>query len=287
MKISEINGRFPYLLDIPEDEYHRAAREGEYVGSHQLADFRMCPLLYRKKVLGEIERADSPALAFGRALHKFVLEGQDAFNEEYVVNAGPVNPKTGEPFGRLTKAYRSWAAVQTARIVSPEDYETMRKMRDSVRAHEGAMDILECGVAEAVVRAKSCGIPLQARMDWFNPYAGDGRQAIVDLKTCENLDCFESDAIRFGYPQQLEFYSHVLFCVQDAVLDGEPGPATDLYLIGVEKREPFRTGVWRLSDDLVSQASCSNMRSLSRLESCRRSGVWPTDYEDVRILGAK
>jgi len=39
--------------------YHENAKQ--YLTSHQLADFRRCPLLYRKKKLGLIEDEDRPA----------------------------------------------------------------------------------------------------------------------------------------------------------------------------------------------------------------------------------
>ena len=70
-----VRENLPYLRIVPEEDYHRAAREGEFVGSHQLADFRTCPRLYHKKMTGEIERTDSSAFQFGLALHKLALEG--------------------------------------------------------------------------------------------------------------------------------------------------------------------------------------------------------------------
>ena len=42
--------RCPFIVDIPADEYHEAARRGEFLSSHLLGDFRACPRLYRKKM---------------------------------------------------------------------------------------------------------------------------------------------------------------------------------------------------------------------------------------------
>lgn len=279
-----VRENLPYLRIVPEEDYHRAAREGEFVGSHQLADFRTCPRLYHKKMTGEIERTDSSAFQFGRALHKLALEGQPAFNEDFVVSAGPVNPRTGEPFGRLTKAYKEWAAAQTADVVSPEDYETMRKIVGAMKEHREIRRLLTDGFPEGTIRVKSCGLDLQARLDWFCPYLEKGVQAIVDLKTCENLDNFEHDARRYGYPQQLAFYRHALFCAQEDFDEGEGRPRTELYIIAVEKREPFRVGVWKLTDDLVAEADGVNLRAMTRLRKCRETDEWPTDYEEMRIL---
>lgn len=277
---------FPYLEDIPEGEYHRAAREGEWIGSHQLGDFRACPLLYHRKMTGEIERVETSAFLFGRALHKLVLEGQAAFNEEFVVSPGPVNPKTGEPFGRLTKAYREWAAAQTADVVAPEDFEAMRRIAEAVHGHAEASRLLSRGFPEGTVRVNSHGLALQARLDWFNPFL-EGAQAVVDLKTCENLDAFEHDARRFGYPNQLAFYRHVLRCGKAGCGSPDADARVELYLVGVEKREPFRVGVWKLTEDLASQAEAENFRAMDRLCDCRERDVWPTGYEDLRVLDLK
>ena len=64
----------PKILTIPAAEYHAASRSGHYVSSHLLDDFRSSPELYRRKISGEIEDSDSPALALGRATHCLILE---------------------------------------------------------------------------------------------------------------------------------------------------------------------------------------------------------------------
>jgi len=48
------------LIHEPAEVYHAQAED--YLTSHRLADFRRCPLLYRKKQLGLIADEDGPAL---------------------------------------------------------------------------------------------------------------------------------------------------------------------------------------------------------------------------------
>ena len=67
----------------PADVYH--ARAADHLTSHQLADFRKCPLLYRNKQLGLIEDEDRPAYRLGRAAHTLILEGRDRFEARYAV----------------------------------------------------------------------------------------------------------------------------------------------------------------------------------------------------------
>jgi len=156
------------------------AKAKEYLTSHQLADFRRCPLLYRKKKLGLVEEGDRPAYLVGRALHTLVLEGRDRFEEEYAVG-GPVNPKTGQLYGSGTKAFAEWAAAQGKPVLTVGQCDLVQYMAEGVRQHGLARDLLCEGVAEGVVRAEYCGLPCQVRMDWFDPHRG-----IEDLKTCDD-----------------------------------------------------------------------------------------------------
>ena len=102
----------------PADEYHARSRNGEYLSSHLLDDFRKSPLLYHKKVNGEIEPEDSTAFLFGRAVHALALEGIEAFQNEFIVSDGPVNEKTGKVYGKTSGAYQDWLATQDKDVIS-------------------------------------------------------------------------------------------------------------------------------------------------------------------------
>lgn len=261
---------------VPEDEYHAAARRGQYVTSHMLADFRRSPLLYKRTIDGIIPPVRSEAFAFGTAAHKLILEGTDAFNAAYLVAEGPVNPKTGEAFGPNTKAYREWATAQAPRIVlSPRDWAKLTNMNLAVTNHKDAQRLLSGGFPEATVRTERMnGTLCQARIDWFNPAEG-----IVDLKTCEDLDRFEYDAKKFGYGYQSAFYRTSVSHATDAAPEDIP-----CYIIAVEKSEPFRCGVWQVDSLWLDDCTRTNSLAIQRLAQCKESGVWPSGFESMRIL---
>ena len=125
-----------------------------------------------------------------------------------------------------------------------------------------------------MVREEYCGIRCQGRLDWFNPVKG-----IVDLKTCDDLTWFESDARKFGYAYQMAFYRALL-----AIALGQAPADIDVNIIAVEKKEPFRCGVWRIAPDVLAIAAKENEDAIQRLENCRATGNWPTGYEDLRTL---
>jgi hypothetical protein len=251
-----------------EGEYH--ARAGEYLSSHQLLDFMKCPWLHHKKASGLLEDRDSPAYLVGRAAHVRILEGRDAYEARFALG-GPINEKTGRPYGANTKAFAEWAQAQGKPVLSQDQVDLIEQMAGGVAMNDEAVDLLLYGRAEGVVRAAYTGTPCQIRIDWTHPHRG-----IVDLKTCDELDWFQADARRYRYANQMAFYQSVL-----AVVVEEHVP---VHIVAVEKREPFRCGVWRVSDDALAVARQENEAAIRRLKACREVDRWPTGYEAVRIL---
>ena len=260
-----------FIIHEPADEYHARSRSGEFMSSHLLATFCKSPVLYYKKVSGQIEEKDSPALAFGRAAHCLILEGKEAFDRDYIVSNGPINPHTGKPFGSEAKAFKEWLAEQNRELVSTEDYGYMLNLRTQVLKNPAALELLSAGSPEGVVRTEYCGVPCQIRMDWFSRTDG-----LVDLKTCDSLKWFEADCRRFGYIFQMAFYQ--------AVIREVTGLSVPVKIIAVEKNEPFATGVWSISNEVLATAERINAAALERYRECLNTGIWPTGYEEVRVI---
>lgn len=264
---------YPFIQNIPFDIYLEDAYQGQYLTSHFLSDFRVCPLLYRQKLNGDVIIDDTAAFQVGRATHALILGGQELFDEEYLVSAGPINPKTGEPFGKLTKAYKDWAAAQTKKIILSYEFDFMARLQESVWAHPKAAELLDGCVCEGSIRCEYRGEKVQIRMDAFNP----NLKAIADLKTCDNLDFFVNDCSKYGYAEQMAFY-------QDVFKTASGGICPSVWLIAVEKRIPYRCGVWEIAPDMLAQARALNESALDELKACRAQDVWPTRYEEVRTL---
>jgi len=144
-------------------------------------------------------------------------------------------------------------------------------MATGLSMNDNAVDLIIEGVAEGVVRAQYCGLACQSRIDWFNPTRG-----IIDLKSCDDLTWFEADARRYGYAHQLAFYRAVV-----GELTGEQVP---VHLIAVEKKEPYRCGVWVIPDEVLAVARRENEDAIGRLIDCESSGAWPSGYEDIRVF---
>ena len=124
-----------FMKREPENEYHARSRSGEFLSSHMLAEFRRSPFRYHQKLTGAIADPDKAEYAFGRAAHKMILEGHAAFELAYTVSDGPVNERTGKPYGKDSKAYQEWLAEQEHEVVTSSDYETIFAMDKNILSH--------------------------------------------------------------------------------------------------------------------------------------------------------
>ncbi|HHH76585.1 MAG TPA: hypothetical protein ENL03_06140 [Phycisphaerae bacterium] len=252
----------------PADEYH--AKAGKYLSSHQLIDFMTCPWLYRKKQLGLLGNDETPAMLLGRAAHCRILEGCVAYHEQFALG-GPVNPTTNKPFGSKTKAFKEWADEQGKPVLSLENVDLIEQIAVGVAKNDEAVDLLLYGRSEGVVRNHYCQVPSQIRADWINPAKG-----LIDLKTTKDLTWFENEAKSRRYHNQVAFYQSVL---AEVLCEYVP-----VYFVAVEKVEPYRCGVWRVSDNTLAIARSENEAAIRRLRHAWETGIYPTGYEEVRML---
>lgn len=133
-----------WFIDIDEKSYHAGAlgNGGTYMSSHNLALMRDNPRTFELLMKGKLPRTESPALAFGRATHCYVLEPTETWNGRYLVSDDPVNEKTGALYGRATAKYAQFLAEQTKEVVSTHDFGLIEGMAESVWSHKEAHELL-------------------------------------------------------------------------------------------------------------------------------------------------
>jgi hypothetical protein len=256
------------LVEERAEVYHSQSKY--YLSSHQLIEFMQCPFLFQKRRAGLIDEHDSPSFLIGRAAHCRILEGRDAYESQFAIG-GPINPATGKPFGNTTKKFLEWQDAQQKPVIPFDKAELISSLNSGVRMNQFANELLSEGKAEGVVRADYCDVECQIRIDWLNPSYG-----IVDLKTCEDLTWFELDAKRFRYHHQLAFYQNVL--------DQKIDQLVPVYIIAVEKKEPFRCGVWQVSNETLFLARAEIEGAIERFKIAQVDDEWLTGYEELRVL---
>lgn len=262
-----------WTLSISEQLYHADAHAGKFLSSSMLREFRRCPAHYHKIINGDGLGRTAKAFRMGRAAHKLILEGERVFRANFIVG-GPWNELTGRPYTHGCGAFAKWVeecGLNPETVITPVEESDLRVMTQSLRRHVEASRLLGEGWAERVARTEVEGVECQARFDWLR---GDG--VGVELKTTGDISRFEDDARRFGYLHQLAFYRDV------ARLAG--GVELNMAVVVVEKRRPFRVGVWRFEEGVLEPYAVQNRVALRALRRCRAEGRWPTGYEGTRVF---
>lgn len=257
-----------HLKIEPAEFYHGQSRAN--MSSHQLMDFMKTPKLWKKKDMGIVAEPKNDAYMIGEAAHKRILEGRQAYEGEYVWET-PINLTTNQPYGPNTKKVSDWKKTQNRKVLTRVQAAEIAEMAAGVRANKDAMELLSSGQPEGVIRGMYEGLNCQIRMDWFNPTNG-----FVDLKSCRNLSRFEWDAKDFRYDIQMAFYREVLHAVT--------GIYVPVFIIAVEKIEPYRCGVWQVSPETLTAARKKIEVAIAHFKECKKADNWPTHYEELRTL---
>ena len=119
------------------------------------------------------EDTDTPARVFGRAVHKFVLEGREAFEAVYAPTEFPGNVKAG-------KEERERIAAEGKQPLKRDDWNRIMMAGTIIRSNPAVSSAFLGGMPEVSVFWERDGIRRKARFDYLKPRAN------VDLKSNAN-----------------------------------------------------------------------------------------------------
>jgi hypothetical protein len=211
-------------LSQPDTEYH----SDPSIGSTTAKLWMESPQLFADEINGRRPRKDSRAFQFGRAAHAFFT---DTALFDRCISTGPINEKTGKPYGADTKAHTEWAAENPGKIILGQseinDLRTMdSRMPAEIRAILEAEKVVESSYYQSIA-----GVPVKCRPDVIS------RGAIHDLKTVGNINDCEKHLTKFKYWFSAAWYR--------MIVRAESGISMPFRFIFAEKASPFR---WRLID---------------------------------------
>lgn len=253
--------------DISASDYHGELLR-DYVSKSYLKRLDKCP------AAAKVPQEDTPAMAFGRASHVLLLEGEAAFFNECAVTPSGINRRTNA-------GKEEWAAFEAANagkaLITAEDYLKLVEMRKALNRHPFASKLLAEGVSEQTViwQDEETGLMMKCRPDRI-PSGNKG--VLVDLKTCACAGEYEfgRDVVKYGYDMGAALY-----------LDGTneaTRKAFDTFcFVAMEKEEPFRTETYMLDAEFITRGRSEYRRLLQIEAECRKNGVWP-NYEGVGNL---
>jgi hypothetical protein len=262
---------------MTRDEYFAESEERKVVTPENLGDLLEYPALFRAMQDDrELRPALSESLTTGRALADFLSLPPEKFLETYVVVDGPVNPKTGKPYGTDTKAYAEWRATQEKTPVSPEQFNMFGKMAIAYSSHEAikTLDNHEC-VRNVVLKAEIGGVPCMCLVDKM--YVADSSIIAVDVKTTSDLVSFPRSVDSLHYRAQ----QALILLVAEAV------GLKDVYarIAAIEKGPLPRCGVFRLSNLRGPDEGMQELAEfLGKYGESLKTGKYRTLFEAERTI---
>lgn len=229
----------------------------------------------------------TPTLEFGRAYHCATLE-PDVFDATYsiVPKDAPERPTEAmlkayaKGTSRDSSIYRiewwqAWEAENAGRILlKNKDYDRVRGMAESVRAHPLASAMLQGGRREVTLRwiDPQTGLPCKARVDLYDQEMG----YLLDLKSCVSAhpDDMGRAVPRFYYHQQ-----HAHYCEGARACEL---PFDHFLLLAVESQPPYVCAPYTIDSHMEARGYELRDRGLALQAKCLRENRWP-GYGDGQI----
>lgn len=282
------------IRGMPDDIYHSTIG----LSTSGLKMLLECRAIYFDKYLsGTYIEEEKACYKIGKACHKYILEGAEAFEKTYWFN----------PFGKMVKADLIKELEQRKINFNKNDKnETFIELllnADKIERKEIELDSNELnqvvGMARAINSKKiaknafsqkgeselsifwqdeETGLWLKCRPD-FLPY---DCKNIPDYKTCASAkpEKFSSDFINLGYYIQAAQYRAGVYEVTKYLFD-EPIEVDNFFFVAQEKKRPFITQVYLPEMNIVDYGVKAVRKAINIYLECQEKGVWETYSEGI------
>lgn len=247
------------IKDMSNAEY----RATEGVSRSELFRLAKSPMHFKYAI--EHPEESTPALVFGAAAHKYILE-EDAFFDEFDI-APECDRRTKE--GR--QIYAEFVeSSQGKQIISREDYETIVAMSESIKAHPIADKLINQGkpmIEQSIFWTDAdTGEAVKVRPDIMTEW--DGEKFIIDYKTTDSCEDghFERSCRKYGYKLQAGMYREGVF--------NELLEQYGFIFIAQEKKAPYAVRIYVCSQDFIDEGLDQYRALIGLYHKCKESGEW-------------
>lgn len=233
------------------------------------------PLHYWSKYLDPNREPESPtpALIVGSAFHSIVLE-PDKFNEEFAV-APNVDRRTSAG-KQLWSDFSELNAGKT--VLTSDQYDTIRRMRDAVMAQPAVEKLLSAGKAEHTIHwdDDDTGVACKARPDFLSSTG-----IVLDLKSTEDAshDSFARSCLNYRYHVQSAFY------LDGLATSGNPSFDTFVF-VAVEKSAPYAVSVFVAPAEFIDLGRDTYRNDLNKYKRATETGQWhgyPKEIQTIQL----
>lgn len=252
----------------------------------QLEDLRQSPAHCRFRI--DNPEPETPALKLGSAADLLILQ-PDLFFKTYV-SGGRCEAETenkrqctrqGTEFidGEFRCFQHSEKRKGDQIVLSPQEWEVCRGMKQAVENHQKAFELLSLSSAVQVTSLWNdsgfAGLPCKSRPD----IVCDELSSLVDLKTTIDASpqAFARDIFKYGYHRQAYFY-----------LRGQEQLGQNFAhycIIAVEKEAPYCVAVYRITEEAIDLAKREVLPLMEAYHTCQSRDEWPGYPEEVIPIG--
>ena len=237
--------------------------DNNYVSNSMLSNISISPKYFKYRL--DNPQKPSPAMDFGRAFHKFVLE-QDQFDLTY--NVAPECDRRTKEGKEIWKNFLE--SLGDKEGITSKDYNIINKMASIILKDPTASKMLSNGEPEKIVcwKNKEFNVKCKGMLDYYIKYEIIDTKVsqIVDLKTTNDASTkgFLDTIRRYKYHKQAAYYL-------DAV------KANYFYIIAIEKNPPYGMNIFELTGDLLQEGRDMYRRELDIYSNCLKNNRFP-DY---------
>ena len=208
----------------------------------------------------------TPALLFGRLVHKLLLE-PDSFDDEFVIMPKcDRRTKEGKAFW---DDFLRYVAKYEVDMVTQEDCDTAIEMISKLR-QDPICSHLFSGEHEVPIfwTDEDTGEPCKCRLDAVIDI--DGMPYIIDYKTAANAhtDIFNSEISRRGYYFQAAMYTEGV--MHEHGLSERPG----FIFVVQEKTAPYAINRILVSDDVMTAGLDKFRELIGTYHACKEMDYW-------------
>jgi hypothetical protein len=208
----------------------------------------------------------------GSALHCKALEGDDEFNQRFLLKPD------GIAFN--TKEGKDWKASNKGKtILAKQDYDNVLGMAEALSRFDwfnpDQPDYRKYN--ELSIYWEADGIPCKGRLDRLVEM--DDHLLVLDLKTTDSVDfsTFLKKVVGgMNYVFQAAWYAEAASLAFNK-------PAKFVF-IGIERAEPWATGVFEVSDDMMTEGIAQINKARKILKECLRTKEWPRPKVSYNVL---
>lgn len=259
------------FIKVTDAEYHSHPA----IGSHKFMQ-----LLRSRRHMETYAPKETPAMRFGRLVHKAVLEPEEFLLHMKIIPECDKRTKAGK------ELYEAFIATtcDTDLLVTPSELETFQRMIESTQKKKSFREIMGPGClfehaaffeGELYTPFGIDRISTKIKPDVINP----SKDYIVDLKTCINANEFKRDIFRYGYHFQAAFYSYYVALVL--------GRKVDFYFIALEKESPHELIVYKMSHELLGIGYELFQKAEANYIITQKGQGYIDDIQELTIASAK